>query len=469
MAQKQQMGLIGLAVMGANLARNIERTGFSVAVFNRREAPRKEFADRYAAGKNFIVANSLQDFVDSLERPRRIILMVKAGEAVDEVLSQLRTLLEPGDIVMDGGNSFFRDTERRMRECETVGVQFLGMGVSGGEEGALWGPSIMPGGEESAYREVEPVLCAIAARTEDGPCCTYIGRKGSGHFVKMVHNGIEYGDMQLIAETYDMARRIVGLSTAEIRSLFEDWNRGPLQSFLIETAAKVVDFPDSLTEEPLVDVILDSAGQKGTGKWATQTALDFGVPIPAISAAVDARLLSTVKEERVAAARFYGLETRGSIGDRDQFLEQLRQALYASKICSYAQGFVLLREVSEHEDYGLRLEEIARIWKGGCIIRAVFLDRIREAFTRDPNLPNLLVDPSFRDDLISAHHAWRTVVCAAVDAGVPVPSMSASLAYFDSYRSERLPACLIQAQRDCFGAHTYQRVDRPGVFHTVWE
>ena len=467
MAQKQQIGLMGLAVMGANLARNIERNGFTVAVFNRREEVRKQFAERYTAGKDFIVANSLEELVDSLERPRRIILMVKAGDAVDEVLKRLLPLLEPGDIVIDGGNSFFRDTERRMRECEAV--VFLGMGVSGGEEGALWGPSIMPGGEESGYREVEPVLRAIAAQTEDGPCCTYMGKKGSGHFVKMVHNGIEYGDMQLIAEAYDIARRVVGLSTAEIRSLFEEWNRGPLRSFLIEITAKVVDFPDSLTGNPLVEVILDSAGQKGTGRWTTQTALEFGVPIPTISAAVDARLLSNAKEEREVAARLYDMPVPAWSGNRERLLDQLRQALYASKICSYAQGFVLLQTVSEREGYGLRPDEIARIWKGGCIIRAVFLDRIREAFRRDLHLPNLLVDPSFREDLTSAHDAWRTVIATAVDSGVPVPAMSASLAYFDSYRAERLPACLIQAQRDCFGAHTYQRVDRPGVYHTLWD
>ena len=468
MASKQQIGLIGLAVMGANLARNIERNGFSVAVFNRREAPRKDFAERYAVGKNFIVANSLKEFVNSLEKPRKIILMVKAGEAVDTVLGQLKGLLKPGDIVIDAGNSYFRDTERRIRECKERKLKYLGMGVSGGEEGALWGPSIMPGGDEDAYKAVEPIVRAIAAQTQDGPCCTYIGKGGSGHFVKMVHNGIEYGDMQLIAETYDIARRLVGLSTTELRDLFEEWNRGPLQSYLIEITAKIVAFPDAETGQPLIDVILDSAGQKGTGQWTSQTALEHGVPIPTIAAAVDARTLSSLKDERVAAARLYQITKRPWGGHRKGFLEALHRALYASKICSYAQGFVLMRTVSKEEDYGLRLDEIARIWKGGCIIRAVFLDRIRNAYKKDPNLANLLMDLSFSKELLDSHDAWRTIVATAVEAGIPAPAMSASLAYFDSYRSGCLPANLLQAQRDYFGAHTYERTDKAGVFHTEW-
>ncbi len=468
MAAKQQIGLIGLAVMGANLARNIERNGFSISVFNRREAPRKDFAERFAAGKNFVVADNLHEFVASLEKPRKIILMVKAGEGVDAVLGQLKELLEPGDIVIDGGNSFFRDTERRAAECQECGLRYLGMGVSGGEEGALWGPSIMPGGDEDAYKEIEPVVRAIAAQTEDGPCCTYIGRGGAGHFVKMVHNGIEYGDMQLIAETYDIARRLVGLSTADLRDLFDRWNQEPLQSYLIEITAKVVDFPDEETGQPLIDVILDSAGQKGTGKWTSQTALEYGIPIPTIAAAVDARILSSMKDERVAAAKMYQVTKRPWGGHREGFLEALHRALYASKICSYAQGFALMRALSKEEDYELRLDEIARIWKGGCIIRAIFLDRIRNAYQKDPNLTNLLMDPSFSRELLDSHDAWRTVVATAVEAGIPAPAMSASLAYFDSYRSARLPANLLQAQRDYFGAHTYERRDKAGVFHTQW-
>jgi 6-phosphogluconate dehydrogenase len=477
------IGLIGLAVMGENLALNIESKEFPIAVFNRTAARTKAFEQGRAAGKNVTATYSIEEFVQSLERPRRIILMVKAGEAVDAFIAQLLPHLEAGDILIDGGNSFFKDTERRIERCQQAGIHYFGMGVSGGEEGALRGPSLMPGGGNAeAYERLESILTKIAAQVDDGACVTYIGAKGAGHFVKMVHNGIEYGDMQLIAEAYDLLRHAVGLSPDELHDVFAEWNRGELRSFLIEITARIVNFKDAETGKPLVDVILDKAEQKGTGKWTSQVALDLGVPIPTITAAVDARFMSAHKDERVAAAEIlrYAQHDRGG-GQNDVsggvilskaknlFVEQVRAALYASKICSYAQGFALLRAASQEFGYHLNFGEIARIWKGGCIIRAVFLDRIKQAFARNPELPNLLVDDEFREEILAREESWREVVNTAIELGFPVPAMSASLAYFDAYRRERLPANLIQAQRDLFGAHTYQRVDKEGTFHTEWD
>jgi 6-phosphogluconate dehydrogenase len=462
------IGLIGLAVMGENLALNIESKGFPIAVFNRTTSKTTAFVNGRAAGKKVVGTTTIEEFVQSLERPRRMILMVKAGEAVDAFIAQLRPHLEAGDIIIDGGNSFFKDTERRIQGCKEAGIHYFGMGVSGGEEGALRGPSIMPGGGNAeAYARLEPILTKIAAQVDDGACVTYIGAKGAGHFVKMVHNGIEYGDMQLIAEAYDLLRHAVGLSPDELHDVFAEWNRGELRSFLIEITTRIVNFKDAETGKPLVDVILDKAEQKGTGKWTSQVALDLGVPIPTITAAVDARFMSAHKEERIAASKVFNHQP-STVNRQPSLVEDVRAALYASKICSYAQGFAMMQAASREFGYNLNFSEIARIWKGGCIIRAVFLDRIKQAYARSPELPNLLVDDEFREDIRAREEAWRKVVTTAVEWGFPVPAMSASLAYFDAYRRERLPANLIQAQRDLFGAHTYQRVDKEGTFHTEW-
>jgi len=470
MERKCQIGLVGLAVMGQNLVLNMERNGFSVAVYNRTSSRTEEFIHRRAKGKAIEAAYSPEEFVELLEKPRRVIIMVKAGPAVDQVLDQLVPLLEPGDVVVDGGNSFFRDTERRARELEEKGLRFLGTGISGGEEGALRGPSIMPGGSREAYELMEPIFKAIAARAKDGaPCVTYIGPGGAGHYVKMVHNGIEYGDMQLIAEAYDLLRRALGMEAEELHEVFSEWNRGELSSFLMEITADIFLRKDEETGRPLVDLILDKAGQKGTGKWTSQNALDLGVPTPTINAAVEARILSAYKEERVRASKVLrGPESRYK-GDRDDLIRAVRQALYASKVCAYAQGMALLRAASEEYRYGIDLAAVARIWRAGCIIRADFLDEVARAFERNPDLPNLLLDPYFRDEVGARQDGWRRTIITAVELGVPVPAMAASLAYYDAYRSERLPANLIQAQRDYFGAHTYERVDREGTFHTEWK
>jgi 6-phosphogluconate dehydrogenase len=465
----QQIGLIGLAVMGENLARNIERNGFPIAVYNRSWEKTEALLAGHAKGKNFVGAKTPAEFVAALERPRRIITMVKAGGPVDAVIDELKPLLEAGDILVDGGNSHFTDTDRRVAALDPTGVKFFGMGVSGGEEGALWGPSIMPGGDDATYRHLEPILTKIAAKADSGPCVTYVGKKSAGHFVKMVHNGIEYGDMQLIAEAYDLLRYGLGLGSAEIADVFADWNAGDLQSFLIEITAKIVNFKDDKGgRKPLVDAIVDAAGQKGTGKWTTQAALDLGVAIPTITAAVDARIMSSQRATRLVAAKTYPPAPKAIKTGKKAAIEQIRAALYASKICSYAQGFVLLAEASRSFGYGVKLEEMARIWKGGCIIRAVFLDRIRQAFGRDPNLANLLLDKDFAKAIKTRVEAWRKTVQLGVKLGIGLPAMSASLAYFDSFRRARTPANLIQGQRDFFGAHTYERLDRKGVFHTEW-
>lgn len=465
----QQFGVIGLAVMGENLALNVERNGFPVAVYNRTWEKTESFLNGRAKGKKFVGGRTIPEFVKSLERPRRILVMVKAGGPVDAVIEELKPHLEPGDIVIDGGNSHYPDTNRREAYLAPTGLKFFGMGVSGGEEGALNGPSIMPGGDKETYRHLEPILKKIAAQADSGPCVTYCGARSAGHFVKMVHNGIEYGDMQLIAEAYDLMRHGLGLSTAEIAATFAEWNAGELQSFLIEITSKIVDFKDDQgTGRPLVDLILDKAGQKGTGKWTTVAALDLGVPIPTITAAVDARIISSMKDTRVVASKAYPSTLKPQGADKQRMVKAISNALYASKICSYAQGFHLIAAASQEFQYGVDLKECARIWKGGCIIRAVFLDRIRQAFEKNPTLPNLLLDAGFKQQIEEKVADWRTVVGLSLQLGILSPAMSASLAYFDSLRRERLPANIIQGQRDFFGAHTYERTDKPGSFHTMW-
>ncbi len=469
----QAFGVIGLEVMGRNIALNVERNGYPIAVFNRTYAKTEHFLNELAKGKNAKGAKTEAEFVALLEKPRRILIMVKAGKPVDAVIEALKPHLEPGDIVIDGGNSLFTDTERRSKDLEPTGIKFFGMGVSGGEEGALWGPSMMPGGDEQSYKHLEPILTKVAAKADDGDgaCVTYIGSGGSGHFVKMVHNGIEYGDMQLIAEAYDLLRRIGGLDNRQVKDVFVEWNNGPLKSFLIEITTKVIDKMDpNGTGQFLVDMILDKAGQKGTGKWTTQTALDLGIPIPTITAAVDARGISAVKDQRIAASKVLkGPTPTKQTGDLKQFIADVADALYCSKICSYAQGMAMISEANKVFKYGMHMDEIARIWKAGCIIRAIFLDEIKKAFKEQPNTANLLLVPRFTDAVATRQEAWRRIVSTAIAQGVPTPAFSASLAYYDSYRSERLPANLIQAQRDFFGAHTYERIDKPGeMVHTEW-
>ncbi len=462
------IGLIGLAVMGQNLVLNMEDHGFCVAVFNRTAERTREFMEQRAQGRRIVAAYELEEFVAALRRPRIVMLMVKAGWPVDAFIEKLVPLLEPGDIIIDGGNSFFKDTERRAQELAEKGIHFLGVGISGGEEGARHGPSIMPGGPREAYEHVRPIFEAIAAKVDGEPCVTYLGPRGAGHYVKMVHNGIEYGDMQLIAETYDILHRGMGLTTDQLHEVFAQWNEGVLSSYLIEITADIFTKVDELTGKPLVDVILDVAEQKGTGLWTSEQGLELKVPTPTINAAVEARIISMYKDERVRASQVLAGPEGTSTGDHD-VVDVVGDALYAAKICSYAQGFALLRKASEEYEYNLDYGEIARIWRGGCIIRARFLDDIRRAYAEEPDLPNLLLAPFFRDAMNARHAALRRVVQMAADLGIPAPAMSASLAYYDSYRSERLPANLIQAQRDYFGAHTYRRVDRDGVFHTEWQ
>jgi 6-phosphogluconate dehydrogenase len=464
-----KIGLVGLAVMGENLALNIERNGFPITVYNRTGDKTDALLAGRAKGKKFTGAKSVQELVASLERPRRVILMVKAGAPVDDMIGQIAPLLEKGDILIDGGNSHFADTRRRHEALKAKGLAYVGSGVSGGEEGALWGPSLMPGGPKEAYESIRPIWEKIAAKVDDGPCVTYIGPDGAGHFVKMIHNGIEYGDMQLIAESYDVLQQALGLSAPELAGIFEEWNRGLLSSYLIEITGKVLRKKDDATGKWLVDLILDKAGQKGTGKWMSQIALDLGVAIPTVNSAVEGRILSATKSERVAASRVLaGPKPTRYSGDRKALVDAVRDALYASKICSYAQGLVMMKAASDEYKWGLDLGEIARIWKGGCIIRAQFLDLIKQAFRKNPALQNLLLDDHFRAWVGEAQHRWRHVVQTAQSMGIPVLAMSASLAYYDSVRAERLPLNLTQAQRDFFGAHTYERTDKPGVFHTEW-
>jgi 6-phosphogluconate dehydrogenase len=465
------IGLIGLAVMGQNLVLNLERNGYTVAVYNRTTATMDEFVGEHP-GKKLIGAKTLEEFVASLERPRKILIMVKAGKPVDVVIDALLPLLEPGDLIMDGGNSYYRDTERRSQELMAKGFNFMGVGVSGGEEGALWGPSIMPGGPHETWLTVQKMLEDISAKApEDGkPCVVYLGPRGAGHYVKMVHNGIEYGDMQLIAEAYDILQGALGLEAAELAEIFEEWNRGELDSFLIEITAKIFRRMDEETGRPLVDLVLDKAAQKGTGKWTSQDALDLGAPIPTINSAVVGRIISSLKDERVAAAKVLPARAQEKYtGEKQALIDAVRQALYASKISAYAQGMAMLGMASEEYGYELNLGEVAAIWRAGCIIRARFLNRITEAFVRQPDLPNLLLDEQLGQAVVERLPAWRHVVQTAVGMGIPAPAFCESLAYYDSYRNERLPANLIQAQRDFFGAHTYERVDKQGIFHSSWE
>jgi 6-phosphogluconate dehydrogenase len=463
------IGLIGLAVMGQNLVLNMERNGYTVAVFNRTTAVMEEFVAAHP-GKKLVPARTLEEFVTSLEKPRRILIMVKAGAAVDAVIDGLLPLLDKGDLIMDGGNSYYADTDRRSQALAQQGFNYMGVGVSGGEEGALWGPSIMPGGTPEAWSLVSNLLQAIAAKApEDGkPCVAYLGPRSAGHFVKMVHNGIEYGDMQLIAEAYNILKQALGLEAGELAAIFEEWNKGELDSYLISISAQIFRRIDDLTGKPLVDLVLDTAQQKGTGKWTSQDSFNIGAPVPTINTAVVERIISSMKGERVAASALLpgpGITYESS---KQVLIDAVRQALYASKISAYAQGMAMLRIASHDYEYGLDLGEVASLWRAGCIIRARFLNRITEAFVRNPDLPNLLLDESFNQSVQERLPAWRFVVRTAVGMGIPAPAFSASLAYYDSYRSARLPANLIQAQRDYFGAHTYERTDIEGTFHSEW-
>lgn len=465
---KQQIGVIGLAVMGKNLALNIESRGFTVSVFNRSPQKTNDLLEE-AKGKNLTGTFSIEEFVNSLEVPRKILIMVQAGSATDSTIEQLIPFLTEGDIIIDGGNAYFPDTQRRSKDLEAQGFRFIGTGVSGGEEGALKGPAIMPGGQESAYKLVEPILTAISAKVDGDPCCTYIGPDGAGHYVKMVHNGIEYGDMQLIGEAYNLLTSVLGTSAEELQSIFSEWNKGELDSYLIEITADIFSKYDEETGKPMVDVILDSAGQKGTGKWTSQSSLDLGVPLSMITESVFARFLSAMKEERVAASKILnGPKTEAFAGDKAEFIEAVRRALFASKIVSYAQGFAQMRAASDEYGWDLKYGNIAMIFRGGCIIRSRFLQNIKDAYDKDSGLKNLLLDDYFKGVVEEYQDAWREVVSIAVKYGIPVPGFSSALAYFDSYRTERLPANLLQAQRDYFGAHTFKRLDKEGTFHHEW-
>ena len=466
-----QFGMIGLAVMGENLALNVEEHGYSVAVWNRNPETIDQFIKNHQ-GKKFIGAKTLAEFIQSLQRPRKIMMMIKAGDPVDETIEKLLPLLEAGDIIIDGGNSWFKDTQRRTKYLADQGLHFVGMGVSGGETGARYGPSLMPGGSAQSYRDLKTIWESIAAKTEFGPCVAHCGPDGAGHFVKMVHNGIEYGDMQLIAEAYDLLQRGAGLGTNELADTFGVWNQGKLESYLIEITANIFKVKDDKSGKPLVEMVLDKAGQKGTGKWAAQVALELGVPIPTLTAAVDARALSSMKDERVIASSRIAPPPIGLYaGDKKQLIEDIHDALYASKICAYAQGMSLIAAGSKEYGWKIDLSEMARIWTGGCIIRARLLTDIRRAFQLDSDLPNLLLDTEFNSRLAMAQAAWRRTVVMASTAGIAIPAFAASLSYFDSYRSARLPQNLTQAQRDYFGSHTYQRTDDPDgkVTHTEWE
>lgn len=469
---KQQIGVVGMAVMGRNIALNIESRGYSVSLYNRTGSKTTEVLEQNP-GKNLVGTYTVEEFVNSLESPRKILLMVQAGRGTDATIDALLPHLDKGDIVIDGGNTFFKDTIRRSERLAELGINFVGTGVSGGEEGALHGPSIMPGGPQSAYELVAPILRDISAKApEDGePCVTYIGENGAGHYVKMVHNGIEYGDMQLIAESYDLLHRVLGLSAAEISEIFGEWNKGELDSFLMEISTQILATVDPATGKPMVDVIMDRAGNKGTGKWTSQSALDLGEPLSLITESVFSRYISTFKEERVAASQVIpGVDFQANLSEADKkdIIEAVRQALYFSKIVSYAQGFAQMKAASQEYGWTLNYGEIAKIFRAGCIIRAKFLQKITDAYSKNPDLDNLMLDDYFLNILGSNQAAVRRVVTLAIQAGIPVPTFSSALAYYDSYRSPVLPANLIQAQRDLFGAHTYQRVDRPGTFHFHW-
>ena len=462
------IGVIGMAVMGQNLARNMESRGYTVGVYNRTAEKTRELVEGPGKGKRLVPAWSIEELISGLSKPRTLLIMVQAGSPVDEVINHVAPLLSRGDIIIDGGNSFFQDTIRRARDIEAKGLLFLGTGVSGGEEGALHGPSIIPGGSRAAWDSAGKILRDIAAKVDGEPCCVYIGPDGAGHYVKMVHNGIEYGDMQLISEAYFIMRNLLGMDNQEMARVFARWNQGDLDSYLIQITADILTKKDPETGLPLVEQILDKAGQKGTGKWTIQSALDLGVASATMAEAVFARTISAMKEERTQASKVLRGPSGGYSGDAGQLVEAVHDALYASKICSYAQGFSLMRAAAREYSWGLKFGEIASIWRGGCIIRARFLGRIREAYEKEPDLANLLLDPYFKEIVEKAQPGWRRLVAVAAERGVPIPAFSSALSYFDSYRTERLPANLIQAQRDYFGAHTYQRVDRQGTFHTEW-
>jgi len=467
---KADIGLIGLGVMGENLILNMESKGFTVACFNRTVSKVDNFINGRAKGKNIIGCKSIEELVENLKKPRKIMLMVKAGEAVDAFIDKLLPHLEDGDIIIDGGNSHFPDTIRRTKYAESKGKLYIGTGVSGGEEGALHGPSMMPGGSPAAWERVKPIFQAICAKTPDGePCCDWVGENGAGHFVKMTHNGIEYGDMQMICETYQMMKQGLGMTNQQMHEAFSGWNKGELNSYLIEITRDILAYKDQDGNE-VIDLILDTAGQKGTGKWTGIEALNLGQPLTLIGEAVFARCLSALKEERVAASKVLTGPKPKFKGDKKAFIDDLRQALYASKIVSYAQGYQLMRAAAKEHNWNLNYGGIALMWRGGCIIRSIFLGKIKEAFDRNPNLDNLLLDPFFKDAVEKAQPAWRRVVTTAIELGIPIPAMSSALAFYDGYRNERLPANLLQAQRDYFGAHTYERVDKPRgqFFHTNW-
>ncbi|HYS32241.1 MAG TPA: NADP-dependent phosphogluconate dehydrogenase [Streptosporangiaceae bacterium] len=466
--QTAQIGVTGLAVMGRNLARNLARHGYRVALHNRTYERTRSLVAEHGHEGTFIPSESTKDFVASLERPRAIIIMVKAGQPTDAVISELVPLLDPGDIVIDCGNAHYTDTRRRERDLRSAGLHFVGCGVSGGEEGALTGPSIMPGGSAESYRTLGPIFESIAAQVDGTPCCVHVGPDGAGHFVKMVHNGIEYADMQLIAEAYDLIRAGTTASPAEIAGIFRIWNSGELESFLIEITADVLAHVDAATGLPFVDVVLDQAEQKGTGRWTVQSALDLGIPITGIAEATFARSLSGHADQRAAARDTFGSDLGPRAADRDGFVDDVRRALYASKVVAYAQGFDQIQAGSEEYDWHIDRGAMATIWRGGCIIRAKFLDRVREAYDRDAGLPSLLVAPYFAQAVSAGVASWRRVVADAARAGVPTPAFASSLAYYDGLRRDRLPAALIQGLRDNFGAHTYRRVDRDGSFHTLW-
>ena len=467
---QSEIGLIGLAVMGENIALNIESKGFPISVFNRTTSKVDDFIHGRGQSKKVFGAHTIEEFVSSLKKPRKILMLVKAGDAVDELIEQLLPLLEQGDVIIDGGNSHFTDTIRRTRYVESKGLLYVGSGVSGGEEGALHGPSLMPGGSPAAWPLIKPIFQAICAKTPEGdPCCDWMGENGAGHFVKMVHNGIEYGDMQLIGEVYDLMKRGLGLTNSQMHDVFAEWNLGELDSYLIEITRDILAYKDESGHE-VIDLILDAAGQKGTGKWTVLTALDEGMPLTLIGEAVFARCLSAIKEERVAASQQIIPKVKKFSGDPQKFIKDLRHALYASKIVSYAQGYQLMRAAAKEFHWNLNYGGIALVWRGGCIIRSKFLGDIKKAFKRDPNLVNLLLDKFFKKAVSSRQPGWRRVVVKTAQLGIPAPCLSSALAYFDGYRSERLPANLLQAQRDYFGAHTYERIDQPrGQFvHTNW-
>ncbi len=470
MKKLADIGLIGLAVMGENLVLNMESKGFTVAVYNRTVEKVEKFMNGRGKGKNFIGAHSIEEFVNSLERPRKVMLLVKAGKPVDDFIEQVIPYLDEGDIIIDGGNSHFPDTMRRTEYVESKGLLYIGTGVSGGEEGALKGPSIMPGGSPEAWESVKPIFQSIAAKVEDGtPCCDWVGENGAGHFVKMVHNGIEYGDMQLICEAYFIMKNLLGMSNDEMHGVFKEWNEGELDSYLIEITRDILGYKDEKGKYVL-DKILDTAGQKGTGKWTGIAALEQGIPITLIAEAVFARCLSALKEERARASNILTGPKINFTGDKIAFVEDLRKALYASKIVSYAQGYTLMRSAAREYDWNLNYGGIALMWRGGCIIRSIFLGKIKEAYDSNPDLDNLLLDPFFKEKVEASQEAWRRVIGRAVENGVPIPAMTSALSYFDGYRTERLPANLLQAQRDYFGAHTYEMLDKPRgeFFHTNW-